>query len=95
MQDEPATKPAESDVPDEPSRWEMLLPIYFLLLLICGLGLLVGGHANPPDGALAIYAVVLVASIAGLFLRRRLLVVVADRRNYMPRALRQFWFGRR
>jgi hypothetical protein len=92
MPDEPMK--TTSDETSQPSRWEMLLPIYFLALLICGLGLLASGHANPPDVALAVYGVVLVVSVAGLFLRRRLLVVAIDRRNYMPRALsRWFWPG--
>jgi hypothetical protein len=73
----------------------LLLPLYFLVLLICGFGLVVRGEASHPGPLLAIYGVVLVLSIAALFLRRRLFGFTVDRRSYMSGARsRRIWFGR-
>jgi hypothetical protein len=94
MEDEPKNGSTAADETSRPSMWGLLLPIYFLLLLFCGIGLIIRGDADPPDRAFNIYGVVLVISIAGLFMRRRMFGFAIDRRNYMPRALLQwFWFG--
>jgi hypothetical protein len=75
--------------------WGLLLPIYFLLLLACGIWLVTWG-AGAPDSILAVYVATLIISIAGLFLRRRIFGTgIIDRRNSTIgyRRWPQSWFG--
>jgi hypothetical protein len=73
--------------------WGLLLPIYFLLLLGCGIWLVTWGGAAPAAIWVA-YGAALVLSIAGLLARRHIFGTVIDRRNYIDMSRAQ-WFGRR
>jgi hypothetical protein len=88
---------AQTDVshPGDPKRrssmWELLLLIYFLLLLGCGIWLITWGA---PGSILAVYGTTLVVSIAGLFARKHIFGIAIDRRNYIDLSRAQ-WLGRR
>jgi hypothetical protein len=71
--------------------WELLLLIYFLLLLGCGIWLITWGA---PGSILAVYGTTLVVSIAGLFARKHIFGIAIDRRNYIDLSRAQ-WLGRR